>query len=145
MKLSQIVVDEVSLVDKAANKRKFLLYKRDTSAESPAEILKQAESAIELLLGVIVPNDDKAGEGAREEMPPYAQQAKDLLSGKMLKAIGHFTKEEREALVLKITPPPSKDGKPPADDDEFTPEEEQLVQQLAEKVTSLQQEVTSLK
>lgn len=148
MKLSQIVVNEVSLVDKAANRRKFLLYKRDSSGDQPtlSDVLKGAESAIELLVGRVVSHDDKVGEGERQEFDNYAQQAKDLLSGKMLKMIGHFTKEEREALVKAITPPPKETPPPPVqDNEELTEEELAVARQIGLAVTSLQQELASLK
>jgi hypothetical protein len=57
-RLADIEVDEVSFVDKAANKRKFLFMKRDTSEDKGGENLellkafKNDEAAIEALEGI---------------------------------------------------------------------------------------------
>lgn len=47
MRLTNISVDEVSLVDKAANKRKFAFLKRDEVSEIIKEEVKETEKIIE--------------------------------------------------------------------------------------------------
>lgn len=140
MKLSQIQVAEVSLVDKAANKRRYLLYKRDGSAPKPGEILKAAREALEGLVELLKAKN----EGGPNEGENYAQQAKDLLNDQWPKLVSYYTDEERSALakvVSKGVPPPEAAAPKKDDELEFSPEDLAQLESLDKAVTSLQQQL----
>ena len=150
MKLSQIVVNEVSLVDKAANKRKFLLYKRDDSKVKPEDLLKSAKEIMVEIVELIKAKDD----GGHNEGPNYAQQAKDLLNGVVQEAVSFYTDEERKAIGTAIVDPesvskgatPPKDSKTSKEEDlEFSDEDVKQLEALDKAVTSLQQQLVEPK
>lgn len=143
MKLSQIQVHEVSLVDKAANKRKFLLFKRDGEKPKPEEVLKAAGEAFDQLAELM----KARGDGAHNETPNYAQQAKDLLTARWPGLVSFYTDEELTALFQKAKAPPPADDKTAKKDDELelSPEEMKQLESLDAAVTSLQQQLAPAK
>jgi hypothetical protein len=144
MRLSQIVVNEVSLVDKAANKRKFLLYKRDGEAMKPEDILKAAQQTLSDLIEIIKAKD----EGSAREGENYAQQAKDLLNGVVKEAVSFYTDAERSAIggmMAKSVLPPEDKKTGEADELELTDEDVKQLEKLGEAVDSLQQQLADKK
>lgn len=67
MRLTNITVDEVSLVDKAANKRKFAFMKRDTTEIVKTEV-KEAQKVV----------DDDKEEFTPEELEMLRKQLTEL-------------------------------------------------------------------
>lgn len=139
-RLAQIAVDEVSLVDKAANLRKLLIVK-NLSGQLPKELVEAGK----VLDGLVESIKKGKGDGGHNDTPNYAQQAKDLLNAKVQEVASFFTSEERASIakalgieVNKVTPPPPPKS---SDEDELTNEDVELIKQLESEINKVTSEV----
>lgn len=149
-RLAQMKIREVSLVDKAANLRKFLIIKNADGKTTPEEVKKTFEGAAVALDNLMALVKGK-GDGNHAEIPNYAQQAKDLLMGVFEEAVSFFTDEERTAVAKAIAkkeadPASKKDDATvtPDKEIEFTPEEKDKLAKVTEALGHLKDDVKEL-